>query len=114
MAMGLIQRSFCGGVLILVIIADSDTYGDDADGRPLDPPLDRGAAEGRNEEPAVIDRDASGEDSGTEAHPERKYTLRYMQEGIPQEEPAYLYQGQGYGLLIPESGWKSGVPDEWM
>lgn len=94
--------------------ADSDTYGDDADGLPLDPPLDRGAAEGRNEEPAVIDRDASGEDSGTEAHPERKYTLRYMQEGIPQEEPAYLYQGQGYGLLIPESGWKSGVPDEWM
>lgn len=114
MAMGLIQRSFCGGVLILVIIADSYTYGDDADGLPLDPPLDRGAAEGRNEEPAVIDRDASGEDSGTEAHPDRKYTLRYMQEGIPQEEPAYLYQGQGYGLLIPESGWKSGVPDEWM
>lgn len=60
MAMGLIQRSFCGGVLILVIIADSYTYGDDADGLPLDPPLDRGSAEGRNEEPAVIDRDASG------------------------------------------------------
>ena len=94
--------------------ADSDTYGDNADGLPLDPPLDRGAAEGRNEEPAVIDRDASGEDSGTEAQPGRKYTLRYMQEGIPQEEPAYLYQGQGYGLLIPESGWKSGGPDEWI
>ena len=105
-------------------------YVSGTDNLPLDPPGAQ-ADDGKEEMPGQV---ASGESSRAEAQPgdgfagnlaavgegaqsarpEQEYTLSYMQEGIPQEEPAYLYQGQGYGLLIPRSGWKPGGPDEWV
>ena len=42
------------------------------------------------------------------------YMLRYQQEGMLQEEPADLYVGQGYCLLIPTEGWQLYAPDAWM
>lgn len=41
------------------------------------------------------------------------YTLLYTQEGMPQEEPADLYRGAGYCLLVPAQGWISGGQDTW-
>lgn len=45
---------------------------------------------------------------------EPAYTLQYMQEGMLQEEPANLYVGQGYCLLVPLEGWQPYGPDAWM
>ncbi len=42
------------------------------------------------------------------------HTLLYTQEGMPQEEPANLYRGAGYCLLVPAQGWVSGGQDTWM
>ena len=42
------------------------------------------------------------------------HTLLYTQEGMPQEEPANLYRGTGYCLLVPAQGWISDGQDTWM
>lgn len=49
-----------------------------------------------------------------QAQGEPAYTLQYMQEGMLQEEPANLYVGQGYCLLVPLEGWQPYAPDAWM
>lgn len=57
----------------------------------------------------------SGNGAGNaQAQGEPAYTLQYMQEGMPQEEPANLYVGQGYCLLVPVEGWQPYAPDAWM
>lgn len=50
----------------------------------------------------------------TQAQGEPAYKLQYMQEGMLQEEPANLYVGSGYCLLIPVEGWQPYGPDAWM
>lgn len=57
---------------------------------------------------------ASEEMLPEEMQGEAEYTLHYMQEGIPQEEPAYLYRGLDYCILIPKEGWKAYGPNGWM
>lgn len=42
-----------------------------------------------------------------------EYTLNYTTEGVDVEEPAYLYTGDGYYLLIPAEGWTIYAPDAW-
>lgn len=59
----------------------------------------------------VAGTSAGGQNTQTAGNP---YTLSYMQEGMPVEEPAQLYRGEGYGILIPLEGWKSYAPDAWM
>ena len=54
------------------------------------------------------------QDGNPQAQGGPAYTLQYMQEGMPQEEPANLYVGQGYCLLIPVEGWQLYAPDAWM
>lgn len=41
------------------------------------------------------------------------YILSYMSEGLPQEEPADLYLGSGFGILVPKEGWQMYAPDAW-
>lgn len=74
------------------------------EGIPLDPPKDSAAS------------DLSGPDDGAMGAQRPQgmgYTLLYMQEGMLQEEPAELYVGQGYCLLIPVEGWEAYAPDAW-
>ena len=42
------------------------------------------------------------------------YAISYMSEGIPQEEPADLYRGSGYIILIPKEEWRMYAPDAWI
>ncbi|MCR2047692.1 M56 family metallopeptidase [Acetatifactor muris] len=43
-----------------------------------------------------------------------EYVLSYTAEGMEVEEPANLYTGDGYCLLIPVEGWRGYAPDAWM
>lgn len=43
-----------------------------------------------------------------------EYTLNYTAEGMEVKEPAYLYTGDGFYLLIPAEGWVLYAPDAWM
>ncbi len=103
---------------------------------PLDPPPNGTGSTGdvRNEDIAVGNLDASSEnpeksavqkenaienqgdasESQERIRQGQEYVLCYMQEGMLQEEPANLYMGQGYGLLIPVEGWKAGGSNEWV
>ena len=54
--------------------------------------------------------DENGSAANSQATP---YILSYMSEGLPQEEPADLYLGSGYGILIPKEGWQMYAPDAW-
>ncbi|MCI9218503.1 MAG: M56 family metallopeptidase [Lachnospiraceae bacterium] len=86
-----------------VHIVDSDVY-----------------ASGENTETATAQNESATGDPGTAWESQERirqgqeYVLCYMQEGMPQEEPANLYIGQGYGLLIPVEGWKAGGSNEWV
>lgn len=115
---------------------DAREAGGFPDSLPLDPPLNRaGSNEGvRNEDTAAGSLDTSGGDPGTAApqkessmenqsvssdvqervQREQEYMLRYKQEGMPQEVPAYLHVGQGYCLLIPAEGWRVNGTSEWV
>lgn len=46
--------------------------------------------------------------------PTDAYAISYMSEGMPQEEPADLYRGSGYILLIPKEEWRMYAPDAWI
>ncbi len=103
---------------------------------PLDPPPNGTGSTGdvRNEDVTVGNLDASSEnpeksavqkenaienqgdvsESQERIRQGQEYVLCYMQEGMLQEEPANLYMGQGYGLLIPVEGWKAGGSNEWV
>lgn len=71
---------------------------------PMDPPRDGTVSGGSS--PEEPDQPAVSEPT--------HYTLSYMQEGMPNEIPATLYTGNGYGILIPTEGWQAYGPDAWM
>lgn len=96
--------------------------GDAGDGLPMDPPLRESQEANGDQDMTAVDLGAPGEsevmedrsaaeESATGADGGR---ISYMQEGILQEEPAYLYRGEGFCLLIPEEGWKTDESNGWM
>ncbi|MBO5278735.1 MAG: hypothetical protein J6B06_04515 [Lachnospiraceae bacterium] len=40
--------------------------------------------------------------------------ISYMAEGIPVEEPAEMFTGEGYVILIPLEGWKQEKAESWV
>lgn len=60
-----------------------------------------------------IEGDHTGEET-TVSKESLEYTLHYMQEGLPQEQPAYLHRGLDYGILIPTEGWKAYGSNGWQ
>lgn len=78
-------------------------------------PVDGGAADQGDEQPAVSDikgeNDNSLEDTSSDTAPE-KVTLMVSKEGELQTVPATLFVGDGYSIYIPDEGWRMFGPED--